>query len=264
MVSCVSIVNALQSPDIEICGLGHVRVYPNTIEVGNNCVAARCHVDGTEGDMIIKCYYRNTPAEELVEYISYHVNALKIVSLDGVTEYVDVAFMRWVEGDALDVILYRGECDYAQLSRAFDRMALDHKRRGVVHGDVKPENIIVTPEGEMQLVDFDLSPRGNVWGYRAVEYGTSFYIHRNRRIRRTDEYTDDYPLALISILLAAMAIDTQYFNECSTMEQNIAVAEKLLHEAGDMTHYNIALAMHTSIMGKIDELEAMLECCVKG
>ena len=263
MVSCISIVKTLQNTNIEIRGLGTIEVYPTTIEVGNNCVAARCHVVGTEGDMIIKCYHRRHPDDMFLESANYYLDALRVVELTGSVEYVDVVLSQWVAGDALDVVLYSGDFDYAVLSRAFDRMAYNHKRGKVVHGDVKPENIVVTPDGEMQLVDNDLSPRENVWGYNAIEYGSSLYTHRNRRIRRTDEHTDDYPLALISVLLAAMAIDERCFSRSTSISENITIAMELLHKAGDTLHYNIALAIQSSIMGKVDWLEELLAKCVK-
>ena len=263
MVSCISIVKTLQNTNIEIRGLGTIEVYPTTIEVGNNCVAARCHVVGTEGDMIIKCYHRRHPDDMFLESANYYLDALRVVELTGSVEYVDVVLSQWVAGDALDVVLYSGDFDYAVLSRAFDRMAYNHKRGKVVHGDVKPENIVVTPDGEMQLVDNGLSPRENVWGYNAIEYGSSLYTHRNRRIRRTDEHTDDYPLALISVLLAAMAIDERCFSRSTSISENITIAMELLHKAGDTLHYNIALAIQSSIMGKVDWLEELLAKCVK-
>lgn len=263
MVSCISIVKTLQNTNIEIRGLGTIEVYPTTIEVGNNCVAARCHVVGTEGDMIIKCYHRRHPDDMFLESANYYLDALRVVELTGSVEYVDVVLSQWVAGDALDVVLYSGDFDYAVLSRAFDRMAYNHKRGKVMHGDVKPENIVVTPDGEMQLVDNDLSPRENVWGYNAIEYGSSLYTHRNRRIRRTDEHTDDYPLALISVLLAAMAIDERCFSRSTSISENITIAMELLHKAGDTLHYNIALAIQSSIMGKVDWLEELLAKCVK-
>lgn len=263
MVSCLSIVKALQATEVDIRGLGRIVVDPTTIEVGNNCVVARCIIPGTEGDMLIKCYHRGRPLTEFFERTSYYLAALQVISLGCGLEYVDVAFSEWIEGNALDIVLYQGACDYVALSRAFDRMALSHKQQRLVHGDVKPENIIITPDGSMRLVDIDLSPTESRWGYTIKEYGSMLYAHRHRHLRRTDEHTDDYPLALISVLLAAAAVDGNCFIEQNSMAQNVAIATELFHKAGDMAHYNLSLAMQASIMGRIDDIEELLRKCVE-
>lgn len=263
MVSCLSIVKALQAPEVEIRGFGRIVVDPATIEAGNNCVVARCRKVGAGGGMLVKCYHRSRPVTEFFERTSYYIAALEVVSIDCGVEYVDVAFSEWVEGDALDKLLYCGECDYGALSRAFDCMALSHILKRVVHGDVQPANIIVTSDGSMRLVDKDLSPMIDSSGYDAKEYGSMLYTHRHRHLRRTDEYTDDYPLALISTLIAAMAVKAHCFAEHNTMTQNIAIATELLHKAGDMAHYNLSLAMQASVMGKVDDIEELLRRCVE-
>jgi serine/threonine protein kinase len=263
MVSCLSIVKALQATEVDIRGLGRIVVDPTTIEVGNNCVVARCIIPGTEGDMLIKCYHRGRPLTEFFERTSYYLAALQVISLGCGLEYVDVAFSEWIEGNALDIVLYQGACDYVALSRAFDRMALSHKRQRLVHGDVKPENIIITPDGSMRLVDIDLSPTESRWGYTIKEYGSMLYAHRHRHLRRTDEHTDDYPLALISVLLAAMAVDAQCFPTVEPMSHIISIATDTLHKAGDMAHYKLSLALQASIMGKIDYLEELLTECLE-
>ena len=263
MVSCLSIVKALQAPEVEIRGFGRIVVDPATIEAGNNCVVARCRKVGTGGDMLVKCYHRSRPVTEFFERTSYYIAALEVVSIDCGVEYVDVAFSGWIDGEALDTILYRGGCDYAALSRAYDRMALSHILKRVVHGDVQPANIIVTSDGSMRLVDKDLSPMIDSSGYDAKEYGSMLYTHRHRHLRRTDEYTDDYPLALISTLLAAAAVDGSCFAEQDSIEQNIAVATELFHKAGDMAHYNLSCALQASVMGRIDGIDELFQRCVE-
>lgn len=69
-----------------------------------------------------------------------------------VTEYIPgrtlaeaLAAGRLDEGDQIDVA--------TQIARALDYV----HRRGVVHGDVTPGNVVITPEGHVKLVDFGLA-----------------------------------------------------------------------------------------------------------
>lgn len=256
MVNFLPIVNALETTNINVRGLGQVVVDPATIMVGNNSVTARCRIDGLRGLRTIKCYIVSQDVEEIVP-LSFYPKALRVYSFSG--KYVDVAISKWIAGEALDVVLNRGGCDYKALSRAFDRMAFKHLKRGIIHGDIKPENIIFTPAGNMVLVDNDYSPQQTEGNYRAKDYGTKIYMHRHRRLRRTDESTDDYSLALISTLFAALVYDENYLMTQRRMDEYIEVATNILKDNGDIAHYNLSLAMQRSIMGKIDNILALMQ-----
>jgi serine/threonine-protein kinase PknK len=64
-----------------------------------------------------------------------------------------------VEGESLEVLLARGTEARAALeilARAADQLTVLH-RAGLLHGDVKPANIIVEPEGSVVFVDLGLA-----------------------------------------------------------------------------------------------------------
>ena len=261
MVSFLSIVKILESTNISVRGLGQVVVDPATIEVGNNSVVARCLVAGARGVKLIKCY-RNAYHRDDIKGVDYYPQSLKVYGFNGRVEYVDVAISRWERGEALDIVLYRGGCDFRALSRAFDHMAHKHLIGGVVHGDIKPENIIVIPSGRMALIDSDEIPSECLGNYQAKDFGSEYYTHRHRHIRRTDQFTDHYPLALLSSFIATMSYSPAFFATKRTIEEYIAAATEILKEHNDDHHYNIIVAMQNSIMGKIDGLEALFESIV--
>jgi hypothetical protein len=251
----------LETTNISVRGLGQVVVDPATIEVGNNSVVARCRVAGVRGYKTIKCYL--TPRYEGdTKVVDYYPQSLRVYSFSGRVEYVDVAISRWIGGQALDLVLYRRGCDFRALSQAFDAMAYKHLKKGVMHGDIKPENIIVLSSGKMMLVDNDNRPADSCGNYQAKNYGSEYYNHRHRHIRRTDISTDHYGLALHSTFLAAMIYAPIFLYEKATMEEYIASATQILKEHNDVAHYNMIVAMQRSIMGKIDGLEALFESIV--
>ena len=64
-----------------------------------------------------------------------------------------------VEGESLEALLSRGADARAALqilARAADQLTILH-RAGLLHGDVKPANIIVEPEGSVMFVDLGLA-----------------------------------------------------------------------------------------------------------
>ena len=68
--------------------------------------------------------------------------------------------MDFVEGESLAELIYReGAQSEAQVlawaEQLLDALAYCHKQ-GVLHRDIKPQNIIITPEGRALLVDFGL------------------------------------------------------------------------------------------------------------
>ncbi len=78
---------------------------------------------------------------------------------------------RWVPGD--DLLSWSKGKSNEEIGSLVARLcpALDHLHRaGFVHADLKPENVIVTPEGRPVLCDFGLSGRS---GHKPTEDGVS-------------------------------------------------------------------------------------------
>lgn len=261
MASFLPIVKTLETTNINVRGLGQVVVDPATIEVGNNSVVARCRVEGVRGYKMIKCYRTSHHRDDL-KGVDYYPQSLRVYGFSCRVEYVDVAISRWIGGLALDGLFYRGGCDFRALSRAVDTMALRHLKKGFVHGDIKPENIIVLPSGKMRLIDNDNIPTVSPGNYQTNEFGSEYCVHRHRQIRRTDQYTDHYSLALHSTFLAALIYNPNFLYERATMEEYIATAMQILKEHNDTAHYDMIVAMQRSIMGKIDGLEELFESIV--
>ncbi len=261
MANYLSIVKTLELTNINVRGLGQVVVDPATIEVGNNSVVARCRVEGARGYKMIKCYHTSQHRCD-VDGVAYYPKSLRIYSFSGRVEYVDVAISKWVGGEALDVVFYRGGCDFVALSRAFDAMALKHIKKGVIHGDIKPENIIVLSSGRMMLVDSDQLPIDGIGNIPAKDYGTEHYTHRCRQMRRTDEHTDHYALAIISTFLAALVYDSTFLSDNATMDEYIGRVTEILSAHNDTAHYNMIVAMQRSIMGKVEGLEELFQSIV--
>ncbi|MFN3762868.1 MAG: serine/threonine-protein kinase, partial [Anaerolineae bacterium] len=113
--------------------------------------------------------------------------------------------MDFVEGTGLDqIVLRQGPLPQAQVARwglqLLDALALCHSRR-ILHRDIKPQNIVITPDGRAVLVDFGLvklwDPRRPetqriVRGMGTPEYASPEHFHLGGS--HTDPRSDLYSL----------------------------------------------------------------------
>lgn len=91
-----------------------------------------------------------------------HPNIVRFIDLDREDELYFIV-MEWLDGKSLASILDDSSSKKIDKDTALDIVrqvakALDYAhRRGVVHADVKPGNIMVSPDGEVKLFDFGVA-----------------------------------------------------------------------------------------------------------
>ena len=206
MASILNIINTLRNKIIYLRTIDHIWIDADTIKAGNNAVTARCRIMGREGDWLIKCYYR--PKQNLKSLYGDNIyeKELGVYSIDGKMEYIDILLMPWVDGEPLESLIRNEKSNYQELSKAFDRFALELLEAEYAHGDIKPDNIIVSSDLQMRAIDLDAMWRPDINNY-PLEIGTQAYRHPRRTHNYFKKAIDDYPLALISTTLAALALD---------------------------------------------------------
>lgn len=271
VTNVTSIVNTLKQPSINIHGVGLVHVDRESIIVGNSAVIARCHIDGIEGDKALKCYFRSKPNTAQIYGERFYPQALEIYSLNGVVSHVDVVIREWIEGETLDRCMLRTDCNFRTLSHAFDRMALQLVRSDYAHGDIKPENIIILPSGEMTLIDMD-SLWSESFSGTTQEQGTGIYAHRFRPLLRQNKHIHDHAIATLSIALATLAIDRSLQHTIANENLLIMLSEgrelllesvsDILLNAGEVAHYRMVPTLK-SVGEEVDNIEQLLEVAVR-
>lgn len=97
---------------------------------------------------------------QAIARLGKHPNIVQVFDA-GIVENTPYIAMEYVEGETLDSIVKRSgnlpETAVVEYGRTI-ALALDHAhRRGVIHRDVKPANIIVDRAGEPQLLDFGIA-----------------------------------------------------------------------------------------------------------
>jgi serine/threonine-protein kinase len=90
-----------------------------------------------------------------------HPNVITLHDM-GIEESTQTPYlvMEYVEGLPLDRVLEKGTLPFpracAWVAHAAEALDAAHKR-GVIHGDVKPANILITPDGKVKLTDFGMA-----------------------------------------------------------------------------------------------------------
>ncbi|MBR3581061.1 MAG: serine/threonine protein kinase [Lachnospiraceae bacterium] len=115
-----------------------------------------------------------------------------------------VAVRKYVSGVSLD--RYASENDISQ-QKAVDiclqlcdiLMYLHHRDTPVIHRDIKPQNIIIRPDGSIVLIDFDIARMLNSENETdTVFFGTRSYAPPEQYgFSQTDERTDIYALGIL-------------------------------------------------------------------
>ncbi|HEX68180.1 MAG TPA: serine/threonine protein kinase [bacterium] len=141
-----------------------------------------------------------------------HQNIVKVYEI-GKTPHM---IMEWIEGRNLKNIIVRERID---LSRYFfplawkigDAINYLHNR-GIIHNDIKPENILVSLEGEVKLIDFALAMRKGLFRWRKKIKGTPVYVAPEVLLKgKTSEKSDifSYGVLLYELLTGRLPYNAE-------------------------------------------------------
>ena len=120
-----------------------------------------------------------------------------------------VLLMDWVDGETMEAYIaanYRNQSAMLMLSYRFGKMAAWLRTQSFAHGDVKPDNIIIRPDGFLTLVDYDGMFVSSMKGCKSPTIGTKDFSHPLRTMDDFDETIDDFSLASIALSLKAISM----------------------------------------------------------
>ena len=193
--------------------------------------ALKCFTEDQEGRAEA---YRQI-ADELESVDSTYVTSVKYLEKE---LFVDsncdddefpVLLMDWIEGETMDRYIAENLYDnYAMsmLCYRFCKMAAWLRSQPFAHGDIKPDNIMVRPDGSLTLIDYDGMFVPSMKGQTSPTIGTKDFSHPLRTKDDFDETIDDFALATIALSLKAISLTPSLFDE-------YASADRLLFSADD-------------------------------
>ena len=140
-----------------------------------------------------------------------------------------VLLMDWVDGETMEAYIaanYHNQSAMSMLCYRFGKMAAWLRSQSFAHGDVKPDNIIIRPDGSLTLVDYDGMFVSSMKGCKSPTIGTKDFSHPLRTMDDFDETIDDFSLASIALSLKAISMK-------STLLDIYGASDRLLFSEND-------------------------------
>ena len=140
-----------------------------------------------------------------------------------------VLLMDWVDGETMEAYIaanYHNQSAMLLLCYRFGKMAAWLRSQSFAHGDVKPDNIIIRPDGSLTLVDYDGMFVSSMKGCKSPTIGTKDFCHPLRTVDDFDETIDDFSLASIALSLKAISMK-------STLLDIYGASDRLLFSEND-------------------------------
>lgn len=200
-------------------------------EQTGKCYALKCFTEEQEGRAEA---YRQI-AEELEFVDSPYITSVKylekelFVDSNCEDEEFPVLLMDWIEGETMETYIAANYTDthaMAMLCYRFCKMAVWLRSQSFAHGDIKPDNIMVRPDGTLTLVDYDGMFVPAMKGQKSPTIGTKDFSHPLRTVDDFDETIDDFALASIALSLKAISLDPSLLH-------TYGASDRLLFSAAD-------------------------------
>ena len=222
-------------------------------EQTGKCYALKCFTEEQEGRA--EAYHQI--AEELEFVDSPYITSVKYLEkemfVDSNCEDEDfpVLLMDWIEGETMETYVAANYTDthaMSMLCYRFCKMAAWLRSQSFAHGDIKPDNIMVRPDGTLTLVDYDGMFVPAMKGQKSPTIGTKDFSHPLRTIDDFDETIDDFALASIALSLKAISLNP-------SLLQTYGASDRILFSAADYLDLSKSKTF-TALQGLLADEEA--------
>ena len=199
-------------------------------EQTGKCYALKCFTEEQEGRA--EAYLQIADELEFVDssYITSVKYLDKEIFVDSSCEEDEfpVLLMDWIDGETMENYIaenYQDNYAIAMLCYRFCKMAAWLRFQPFAHGDIKPDNIMVRPDGNLTLVDYDGMFVPAMKGQKSPTIGTKDFSHPLRTVDDFDETIDDFALASIALSLKAISLKPSLLDEYGAADRLLFSAE---------------------------------------
>ena len=183
-------------------------------EQTGKCYALKCFTEEQEGraeayrQIADELEFVNSSCITSVKYLDKEI----FVDSSCEEDEFPVLLMDWIDGETMENYIaenYQDNYAMAMLCYRFCKMAAWLRSQPFAHGDIKPDNIMVRPDGNLTLVDYDGMFVPAMKGQKSPTIGTKDFSHPLRTVDDFDETIDDFALASIALSLKAISMNSK-------------------------------------------------------
>ena len=223
-------------------------------EQTGKCYALKCFLEEQEG----RAEAYRLIADELDCVDSSYITSVKYLDkeifVDSSCEEDEfpVLLMDWIDGETMETYIaenYQDNYAMAMLCYRFCKMAAWLRSQPFAHGDIKPDNILVRPDGSLALVDYDGMFVPSMKGQKSPTIGTKDFSHPFRTVDDFDETIDDFALASIALSLKAISLNPYLLDEYGAADRLLFSAE----DYRDLSNSNVFVSL-SELLGDTDLL----------
>jgi serine/threonine protein kinase len=168
----------------------------------------------------VKCFLRNIPGlHQRYAKISDHLKKCRLLRYFATFEYQDKGIlvrgksfplvkMEWVEGYQLNTFIEQNLSRrrvLAKLKKTWVKLLADLRSAHIAHGDLQHGNVLVRPNGDLRLIDYDGMWVPALAGEESNETGHPDYQNPRRTQKDFHAGVDEFSDAVIQIAICALA-----------------------------------------------------------
>jgi hypothetical protein len=170
----------------------------------------------------VKCFLRNTPdLHKRYARISDHLQKYRRLGYFVTFEYQDKAIrvrgelfplvkMEWVDACQLNTFIEQNLSNpraLAKLRKRWGKLVTDLRSADIAHGDLQHGNVLVLPNGDIRLIDYDGMWVPALAGEKSNETGHPDFQNPGRTQRDFHSGIDEFSAAVIEIAISALIRD---------------------------------------------------------